>query len=219
MGTMRFEPKKHKRGADRAKWPVRRYLAYLLVLTSLLCGVTFSRYVASTSGGDSARVAAFGDVKLVETTGQHYIITPGVNLQKDPTVAYAAERRSEMAAYVFVTVTAEGWTYDGSHGYTIARTDGKALLSWSVPTEWTYLTQGGGPGTTTAVFYRLVPAGEKLSGVPVVQNGEITVSKEIYASEMDDVEKAAGGIDFQAYAVQAGGFESALAAWESVSAH
>ena len=38
--------------------PLRAYLAYLLVCTLSLTGVSFSRFVASAGGGDSARVAA-----------------------------------------------------------------------------------------------------------------------------------------------------------------
>lgn len=38
--------------------PVHVYLAYLLVCTLLLTGVSFSRYISSASGRDNARVAA-----------------------------------------------------------------------------------------------------------------------------------------------------------------
>lgn len=40
--------------------PLHVYLAYLLVCTFLLTGVSFSRYISSANGSDSARVAAGG---------------------------------------------------------------------------------------------------------------------------------------------------------------
>lgn len=49
-----YEQMKNRRG----KLPLHVYLAYLLVCTFLLTGVSFSRYISSASGNDSARVAA-----------------------------------------------------------------------------------------------------------------------------------------------------------------
>ena len=43
----------------RIKLPLHAYLLYLLVASLLFTGVSFSSYVATTSGADSARVARF----------------------------------------------------------------------------------------------------------------------------------------------------------------
>lgn len=48
------QPKKQR----LKRLPVHVYLAYLLVCTLLLTGVSFSRYISSASGSDNARVAA-----------------------------------------------------------------------------------------------------------------------------------------------------------------
>lgn len=42
----------------RLRLPLHVYLTYLLVCTFLLTGVSFSRYISSANGSDSARVAA-----------------------------------------------------------------------------------------------------------------------------------------------------------------
>lgn len=49
-----YEQKEKK---SRRRLPLHVYLAYLLVCTFLLTGVSFSRYISSASGSDSARVA------------------------------------------------------------------------------------------------------------------------------------------------------------------
>lgn len=41
----------------RCRLPLHVYLAYLLVCTFLLTGVSFSRYISTSNAGDSARVA------------------------------------------------------------------------------------------------------------------------------------------------------------------
>lgn len=224
---MRLNAKEQEGGITRRKAPLKRYLIYLLIVTFIISGVTFSKYVTSSSGGDSARVAAFGNLKLYETDAdknpvkeQIYYIAPGVNLKKNPTVEYATERGSEMATYVFTTVTTTNWKFDDeSQSYWIEM-DGKEdkSLTWSVDKGWKYLPTEKKDGEITAVFYRLVDAGEKLDRVPIIQKSEIKVSEKIFEKDMDNIEKATGDIHFQVYAVQAGGFESAEEAWESVSA-
>lgn len=51
--------KQHEQAKKRkGRLPLHVYLAYLLVCTFLLTGVTFSRYISSANGSDSARAAA-----------------------------------------------------------------------------------------------------------------------------------------------------------------
>lgn len=195
----------------RIRLPVHVYLLYLLVATLIVTGVTFSKYLTSTNAGDSARVAAFGDLELVEIDQpKKYIITPGVNISKNPQVSFGVNKPSEMAAYVFVGVDAGGWQYD--HGtYKIVReTDSEELLSWSVDDNWTQL--GDEP-----VFYCTVPAGGSISGLPVISDNTIKVSAYLYASEYAALDVAAKSITFRAYAVQVQGFDSVGAAWSAVN--
>ena len=51
--------------------PLRAYIMYLLLICFALTGVTFSKYVTSTCGGDSARVAKIGSVTVTEN-GEPY---------------------------------------------------------------------------------------------------------------------------------------------------
>lgn len=201
----------------RNRLPIHVYLVYLLVATLVFTGVTFSKYVTSSTGGDSARVAVFGELELTESTwtGDGYIITPGAPIGKDPKVFFGVTDPTEMAAYVFLTVQADGWTFDGDHAYRIFRQDGTTeLLSWSVDADWTRLEAGE---TGPQVFYRTVAPGESLTGVPVMSGDAITVSRDLRASELNALGDAAQSITFQAWAVQVQGFDSAESAWNAVS--
>lgn len=62
-----IEQYEQKEKKSKKRLPLQAYLAYLLVCTFLLAGVSFSRYITFANGSDSARVAAgvvtvsFGD--------------------------------------------------------------------------------------------------------------------------------------------------------------
>lgn len=152
--------------------------------------------------------------------GQTYFIAPGVPLYKNPVVSFATTQSSEMAAYVFLAVTTTGWEFDGQNSYSISGLHNETsipLLSWAVESGWSYLSQQEQDGSRVCIFYRAVPAGQKLDSVPVISGQAIDVSREIYASELARVAASAGDITFLAYAVQAQGFSTPQAAWESVS--
>lgn len=52
---MGYKPKHLK----KIRIPIYRYMIYLLIITTVVTGVTFSRYTTSTSGRNAARVAMF----------------------------------------------------------------------------------------------------------------------------------------------------------------
>lgn len=206
--------RKNKYSSEKKKHirlPIHVYLSYLLVATLIFTGVTFSKYITATNAGDSARIAAFGDLVMVEENKpENFIITPGVNIVKNPQVSFGTNEPSEMAVYVFVSVDAAGWQYDNGIYQIIRETENKELLKWSVDENWTQLTD-------KQVFYRVVPANESIDDVPVISGGKITVSPHLYASEYEELSAATKSITFKAYAVQVQGFDSAEAAWNSVS--
>ena len=90
---------------NRVRLPLRAYLLYLLVVTFALTGVTFSRYVASSDGGDAARVAVIRDLTVTEmgdvpADGGRWLLAPGVELTKNAVVTLES---SEMAATAAAT--------------------------------------------------------------------------------------------------------------------
>jgi len=87
----------------RIKLPLHAYLLYLLVASLLFTGVSFSSYVATTSGADSARVAKFE----IETNPTSNITNVTLNSQTPTTITYTfnVKNNSEVAVKYEIIVT------------------------------------------------------------------------------------------------------------------
>ena len=213
------EQKKKK----RVRLPLRAYLLYLLVVTFALTGVTFSRYVTSSSGGDAARVAVIRDLTVTEegdvpADGGRWLLAPGVELTKNAVVTLES---SEMACYVFLELETEGWQRTGTHSYAIQDGGGTALSAWGVDAAW-QLLHGG---TDSAVYYQIVPANTPFSAAVLRDDGRITVSADVTASRLRALADTGLRIDIQAAAVQYQGLDDGMdsttraeAAWSAVRA-
>lgn len=208
---------------NRVRLPLRAYLLYLLVVTFALTGVTFSRYVTSSYGGDAARVAVIRDLTVTETgdvpaDGGRWLLAPGVELTKNAVVTLES---SEMACYVFLELETEGWQRTGTHSYAIEDGAGKVLSAWRVETAWQFLSGG----TDSAVYYQIVPANTPFSAAVLRDDGRITVSADVTASRLRALADTGLRIDIQAAAVQYQGLDDGMdsttraeAAWSAVRA-
>ena len=204
---------------NRVRLPLRAYLLYLLVVTFALTGVTFSRYVTSSDGGDGARVAVIRDLTVTETgdvpaDGGRWLLAPGVKLIKNAVVTLES---SEMACYVFLELRTEGWqrSVDG-RSYALGENMGTA---WYVADGWQLLSVG----TDSAVYYQIVPANTPFSAAVIGDDGRITVSADVTASQLKALADKGLRIGIQAAAVQYQGMDEtadsttrAQAAWEAV---
>lgn len=74
--------------------PPAVYIVYLLVLTVILTGVTFSGYISSASGSDGARVAKF---EIVETGVQAMYLKTAIVPGETQTKALSITNKSEVA--------------------------------------------------------------------------------------------------------------------------
>ena len=208
---------------NRVRLPLRAYLLYLLVVTFALTGVTFSRYVTSSHGGDAARVAGIRDLTVTETgdvpaDGGRWLLAPGVELTKNAVVTLES---SEMACYVFLELETEGWQRTGTHSYAIQDGGGTALSAWGVDAAWQLLYGG----TDSAVYYQIVPANTPFSAAVLRDDGRITVSADVTASRLRALADTGLRIDIQAAAVQYQGLDDGMdsttraeAAWSAVRA-
>lgn len=185
----------------KKRLPLRAWLLYLTVLSFALTGVTFSSYLTSTSTGDAARTAWFKELRIVESgsgyTGQ---LIPGVDLEKQATVEFDG---SEMACYVFLRVSGEGWALDNDHD----TYHYNSLLTCSINPKWTYLTDD----KSGAVFYCIVSALDTLTQDVFADNGRITVSDSLKRSDLASLPEGFG-LTISATAVQYHGFSEGLAA-------
>lgn len=208
---------------NRVRLPLRAYLLYLLVVTFALTGVTFSRYVTSSHGGDAARVAVIRDLTVTETgdvpaDGGRWLLAPGVELTKNAVVTLES---SEMACYVFLELETEGWQRTGTHSYAIQDGGGTALSAWGVDAAWQLLSGG----TDSAVYYQIVPANTPFSAAVIGDDGRITVSADVTASQLKALAAEGLRIGIHAAAVQYQGLDDGMdsttraeAAWNAVRA-
>ena len=210
-----------QRKAKRVCLPLRAYLLYLLVVTFALTGVTFSRYVTSSYGGDAARVAVIRDLTVTETgdvpaDGGRWLLAPGVELRKNAVVTLES---SEMACYVFLELETKGWqrSVDG-RSYALGENMGPA---WYVADGWQLLSVG----TDSAVYYQIVPANTPFSAAVIGDDGRITVSADVTASQLKALAAEGLRIGIHAAAVQYQGLDDGMdsttraeAAWNAVRA-
>lgn len=198
----------------------------LTLITTHMTGGLFAKYATHAEGSDSARVAAFNKVVISEegdfgTDGsEEALIIPGVDLTKKAVVNF---EKSEVATYIFVAADLSGnWTgtdassnsIDGIDTFSVLSEDkNTAYLQWVIADGWKYLKKI----ENQYVYYRELEPLTELKDVDIVDDGKITVSSQIPTiPQADFMALDATHIKFRAIAVQAGGFNSAEAAWNSV---
>ena len=199
--------------------PFSAVLSYLVLLAAAVSGVTFSKYMAGTTVGDTARVAIMRDITVTETGNfaepDKWVITPGVDMIKNAVVNFEG---SEMACYVFCEIKTTGWSRLDEHSFAFSG-GGENILGWAVNNDWKFLSGNG----SEAVYYRIVSANTVLQADVLADGGKITVSENITKTQLGLLPKDMQ-IKISAAAVQYNGIsegeyteeQRALAAWEAV---
>lgn len=196
-------------------------LFWLVIITTYMSAGLFAKYSTQNDGGDCARVMKFGTLTVSEndvpdSTGQEYIFTPGVPLEKKITVSFSG---SEAAVFVFVELDAVGWTQKDTYDFVRMGSSGP-VMSWSVDeTAWAYLKSND----TKHIYYAVLKPNIPMDQVPVIKDNEITVTS-ILRADYTALTGAKLEINVTGYVVQANGFfisenmtENAGAAWDSLN--
>ena len=212
----------NKNRRPKPRLPFSAVLSYLVLLAAAVSGVTFSKYMAGTTVGDTARVAIMRDITVTETGNfaepDKWVITPGVDMIKNAVVNFEG---SEMACYVFCEIKTTGWSRLDEHSFAFSG-GGENILGWAVNNDWKFLSGNG----SEAVYYRIVGANSGLTADVLADGGKITVSENITKTQLDSLPKDMQ-IKISATAVQYNGFseetgaeyteaQRALAAWNAV---
>ena len=214
--------RENKNRRPKPRLPFSAVLSYLVLLAAAVSGVTFSKYMAGTTVGDTARVAIMRDITVTETGNfaepDKWVITPGVDMIKNAVVNFEG---SEMACYVFCEIKTTGWSRLDEHSFAFSG-GSENILGWAVNKDWNYLSGNG----SEAVYYRTVSANAVLQADVLAEGGKITVSENITKTQLDSLPKDMQ-IKISATAVQYNGFseetgaeyteaQRALAAWNAV---
>ena len=212
----------NKNRRPKPRLPFSAVLSYLVLLAAAVSGVTFSKYMAGTTVGDTARVAIMRDITVTETGNfaepDKWVITPGVDMIKNAVVNFEG---SEMACYVFCEIKTTGWSRLDEHSFAFSG-GSENILGWAVNNGWNYLSGNG----SEAVYYRTVSANAVLQADVLAEGGKITVSENITKTQLDSLPKDMQ-IKISATAVQYNGFsegstaeyteaQRALTAWNAV---
>lgn len=214
--------RENKNRRPKPRLPFSAVLSYLVLLAAAVSGVTFSKHMAGTTVGDTARVAIMRDITVTETGNfaepDKWVITPGVDMIKNAVVNFEG---SEMACYVFCEIKTTGWSRLDEHSFAFSG-GSENILGWAVNNGWNYLSGNG----SEAVYYRTVSANAVLQADVLAEGGKITVSENITKTQLDSLPKDMQ-IKISATAVQYNGFseetgaeyteaQRALAAWNAV---
>ncbi len=175
-------------------------LALVLVIGCSLGG-TLAWLVDKTNTVTNTFTVGDINITLSETTGNDYMILPGVNILKDPKVT--VEANSE-ACWLFVQVKEDNWpVFNGVRKADYQPADG-----------WKPLDEENHPG----VYYRDVDAATAEKGVAygVLLNNEVTVSDTLTKAEINGI-TTKPQLTITAYAVQKEGVATVEQAWSIAS--
>ena len=188
-------------------------LFWLVMITTHVSVELFAKYTTTGSGDDSARVLTFKELKVSENdvegaTGKTFIFIPGVDLEKKINVSFAG---SEADVFVFVALDTPGWTQSENYQFSLKDGNNNVLMSWAVEESWTYLSSNG----NQHVYYSTLDANNAFSH-DVIKDGKIVVNVATRAA-YNALRGSELNLNATAYVVQAGGFENATAAWNSLN--
>ena len=94
----------NRKEKNRVCLPSYVYLSYLLIVSFMFTGVSFSKYASTASGQSSARVAAFA-VSVEAAAGDSLVLDASEETQNVDSYSFAVVSNSEVAVKDIVTVT------------------------------------------------------------------------------------------------------------------
>ena len=210
-----------------SKKTVALLMALVLVLGASIGGTLAWLQTKTATVTNTFVVGDIGTLTLTETNGisvsegdndvtnpDKYLIVPGVNITKDPKVAYNAHDDSvdDVEVFVFVKIqSGNAWVVDGAnYDYKI---DNTSVVNFKVDSAWSPLT--GVPG----VFYKELAAKTDLAATSVIKDNTITVSNTITKEQLEAItDPSVFDLKFTSYAIQQQGL-NATTAWAAVSAN
>lgn len=165
----------------------------VLLLVIVSAGVTVALLVASSNPVINTFTVGGVDITLKETTGQQYIMTPGVAVAKDPVITVLANSEK---SWLFVKLEKKN-SFD-------------TYCTYELREGWTAL-----PGQPD-VFYRMVEKASTEQAFEVLKDNSIFIKSTLTEEQLGAVTQLPT-LTFTAYAVQSDGFATPDGAWAAVN--
>ena len=162
------------------------------VLLTVAVGTTLALLIASSNRVENTFTVGQVSIALSETTGDTYVLAPGVTLSKDPRVTVKAQSEE---CWLFVKV-------DGS-------ADLARYCRYELEDGWIALEGHGG------VYYRRVAKAGADRVFHVLRNDRVTVYDTVTEEQLAAI-GSAPTLTVTAYAVQSEGVATAADAWQIV---
>lgn len=166
----------------------------IIFLVAVLCvGVTWAILLSMSRTLENT--FTYGEIKLelTESTGNDYLITPGVTYKKDPRITVRANSEE---CYLFCRVS--------------ATEDFDSYMEWSVADEWTRLEGYAG------IWWRKVESKPYDNTFPILTDDKVTVKDTVTKQQLAAIDHYPK-LTFYAYAVQTQTIPDAVSAWQFIS--
>ena len=164
-----------------------------VLLMAISAGVTVALLVSSSNTVVNTFTIGGIEISLEETTGDKYVMTPGVKVPKDPTVTVRANSEN---CWLFVKLEKEN--------------DFDTFCTYEIEDGWKIFE-----GDTT-VFYRMVARSNVDQAFLVLKNNCISIKDTLTEEQLDSV-KDNPKLNLIAYAVQSDGVTTIEEAWKALN--
>lgn len=174
----------------------KRYMGLAIAVALLLTigvGVTVAILVSSSNTVVNTFTVGGIEITLKETTGDQYIMTPGVKVTKDPTVTVKADGED---CWLFVKLEKEK--------------DFDAFCTYEIADGWNSLA------ANENVFYRMVKSSHADQTFLVLKNNCVSIKDSLTEEQLDAVAENPK-LNVTAYAVQNNGAVTVEEAWRDLN--
>lgn len=199
-----------KNGKKKFHYPIKSYLLYLILINFMFIDIAFSKFITTKTTDSTNQVAKFGELEILEN-GQQYdqaktwIVAPGIDIIKDAVIHFSS---SDVDCYLFLELDLSGFEWiDGT--FQCQKND-ETYLSWNLAEDWTSLQI-----ENKYVYYQKVKANQTISAPVIANQGKISVSSKIKASDLNEITHSLA-IKIQVDVVQAGGFDDVYDAYNTL---
>ena len=175
---------------------MRKHFIWLIIAAILLVTVSAGTTVALLTSSSNPVINTFTiggvDITLTESTGQQYVMIPGVAIAKDPTVTVLANSET---SWLFIKMEK---TNDFDTFCTYAIQDGWLALEGQ-----------------TDVYYQMVGKSPADQAFPVLKDNSVFVNDALTEEQLNAIVDRPS-LSVTAYAVQSDGIATAADAWQAL---